>query len=57
MSAVFSAVLPALKWPAVGGELVPALLYLVFLGEFLGRLALPLFVPFLVDPSFSLDFE
>ena len=57
MSAVFLAVLPALKWPAVGGVAVPALLYLVFFGAFLDRLALQLFVPLLVDPSFLLDFE
>ena len=57
MPAVFLTVLPALKWPAVGGEVVPALLYLALLGTFFGRLALQLLLPSLVDPSLLLDFE
>ena len=57
ISAVFLTVLPAIKWPAVGGEVVPVLLYLALLSTFLGRLVPQLLVPSLVDPLFSLDFE
>ena len=57
MPAVFLTVLPAVQWPAVVGEVVPALLYLALLSTFLGRLVLQLLVPCLVDPSLSLYFE